>query len=151
MPVARNAGCEVAYLPGLAMRRIADLYPGEAQTNAKDARSSRTPPAPCRTSLRSLELTDEITAEITVLTRLRPGPRRQGHPRQQPNMRPARPVPPQPRVRARPATGPPRRHLAPRTPGTRGTGSPQSPHGFAKRAIRCTNTASCRVGRWWSS
>src|SRR5687768_11335843 len=25
--VARDAGCEVAYLPGLAMRRIADLHP----------------------------------------------------------------------------------------------------------------------------
>ena len=30
LTVARDAGCQVAYLPGLAMRRIADLYPGEA-------------------------------------------------------------------------------------------------------------------------
>lgn len=35
LTVARDAGCEVAYLPGLAMRRIADLYPGEAKTDAK--------------------------------------------------------------------------------------------------------------------
>ncbi|MBQ0889316.1 transposase, partial [Streptomyces sp. RM72] len=26
LTVARDAGCQVAYLPGLAMRRIADLY-----------------------------------------------------------------------------------------------------------------------------
>ncbi|WP_103504095.1 MULTISPECIES: IS110 family transposase [unclassified Streptomyces] len=57
----------VAYLPGLAMRRIADLYPGEAKTDAKDAAviadAARTMPH----TLRSLELTDEITAELTVL------------------------------------------------------------------------------------
>ncbi|MFD4912622.1 IS110 family transposase [Streptomyces virginiae] len=68
LTVARDAGCEVAYLPGLAMRRVADLYPGEAKTNAKDAvviaDAARTMPH----TLRSLELTDEITAELTVLT-----------------------------------------------------------------------------------
>ncbi len=68
LTVARDAGCEVAYLPGLAMRRIADLYPGEAKTDAKDAAviadATRTMPH----NLRSLELTDEITAELTVLT-----------------------------------------------------------------------------------
>ncbi len=50
------------------MRRIADLYPGEAKTDAKDtaviADAARTMPH----TLRSLELTDEITAELTVLT-----------------------------------------------------------------------------------
>src|SRR6185369_7050674 len=30
--VARACGHQVAYLPGLAMRRIADLYPGAAKT-----------------------------------------------------------------------------------------------------------------------
>uniref|UniRef100_UPI001F26DC4B IS110 family transposase n=1 Tax=Streptomyces shenzhenensis TaxID=943815 RepID=UPI001F26DC4B len=67
LTVARDAGCKVAYLPGLAMRRIADLYPGEAKTDAKDAAviadAARTMPH----TLRSLELTDEITAELTVL------------------------------------------------------------------------------------
>ncbi|MER7415162.1 IS110 family RNA-guided transposase [Streptomyces cacaoi] len=67
LTVARDAGCEVAYLPGLAMRRIADLYPGEAKTDAKDATviadAARTMPH----TLRSLQLTDEITAELTVL------------------------------------------------------------------------------------
>ena len=67
LTVARDAGCKVAYLPGLAMRRIADLYPGEAKTDARDAAviadAARTMPH----TLRSLELTDEITAELTVL------------------------------------------------------------------------------------
>jgi hypothetical protein len=35
--VARAIGIEVAYLPGLAMRRIADLHPGTAKTDARDA------------------------------------------------------------------------------------------------------------------
>jgi hypothetical protein len=35
--VARHLGIEVAYLPGLAMRRIADPYPGEGKTDARDA------------------------------------------------------------------------------------------------------------------
>jgi hypothetical protein len=35
--VERVNGCKVAYLAGLAMRRIADLYPGEAKTDARDA------------------------------------------------------------------------------------------------------------------
>src|SRR5918997_2335427 len=32
--VARACGHDVGYLPGLAMRRIADLYPGTANTDA---------------------------------------------------------------------------------------------------------------------
>lgn len=35
--VARSCGVAIAYLPGLAMRRIADLYPGEGKTDARDA------------------------------------------------------------------------------------------------------------------
>lgn len=35
--VARDCGVDVAYLPGLRMRRIADLYPGNGKTDAKDA------------------------------------------------------------------------------------------------------------------
>ncbi|CAM5306141.1 hypothetical protein GCM10010266_70870 [Streptomyces griseomycini] len=66
LTVARGAGCQVAYLPGLAMRRIADLCPGEAKIDAKDAAviadAARTMPH----TLRSLEPTDEITAELTV-------------------------------------------------------------------------------------
>ena len=35
--VAQDMGITVGYLPGLAMRRIADLTPGSAKTDAKDA------------------------------------------------------------------------------------------------------------------
>jgi hypothetical protein len=112
LTVARDAGCKVAYLPGLAMRRIADLYPGEAKTDAKDAAviadAARTMPH----TLRSLELTDEIIAELTVLVgfdqdlaaeanrtsnRIR-GLLTQFHP--------------QPGTRPRPSPGPPGRHRA---------------------------------------
>jgi transposase len=65
--VARDMGADVGYLPGLAMRRIADLHPGQGKTDARDAYviadAARTMPH----TLRSLELTDEITAELTVL------------------------------------------------------------------------------------
>jgi Transposase len=35
LPVAvhRDCGCDVAYLPGLAMRKAADLYPGKSKTD----------------------------------------------------------------------------------------------------------------------
>lgn len=52
-------------LPGLSTRRIAGLHPDEARTDAKDAAdAARTMPH----TLRSLQLTGEITAEPTVLT-----------------------------------------------------------------------------------
>jgi hypothetical protein len=38
--VARDCGCEVAYLPGLAMRKAADLYPGKSKTDVPGTRSS---------------------------------------------------------------------------------------------------------------
>ncbi len=49
------------------MRRIADLYPGEAKTNAKDAAAIADAARTMPHTLRSLELADEITAELTVL------------------------------------------------------------------------------------
>lgn len=35
--VARNCGADIAYLPGLAMCKAANLYPGEVKTDARDA------------------------------------------------------------------------------------------------------------------
>ena len=65
--VARAAGADVAYLPGLAMRRIADLHPGTAKTDARDAyviaEAARTMPR----TLRRVDLADETLAELTVL------------------------------------------------------------------------------------
>jgi transposase len=67
LAVARDAGCEVAYLPGLTMRRIADLYPGEGKTDARDAAiiadAARTMPH----TLRSIELEDETIAELHMI------------------------------------------------------------------------------------
>jgi hypothetical protein len=67
LAVARDAGCQVAYLAGLTMRRIANLYPGEGKTDAHDAAiiadAARTMPH----TLRSIELDDE--AEMSSLWR----------------------------------------------------------------------------------
>ncbi|MGX4694388.1 IS110 family transposase [Streptomyces sp. JNUCC 63] len=64
LAVARNAGCQVAYLPGLTMRRIADLCPGGGKADARDAAiiagAARTMPH----TLRSIELDDETVAEL---------------------------------------------------------------------------------------
>ncbi|KUO16420.1 hypothetical protein AQJ91_36085 [Streptomyces dysideae] len=68
LTVARAAGCRVAYLPGLSMRRAADLYPGEAKTDARDAfviaETARTMPH----TLRAIDRDDETLAALTMLT-----------------------------------------------------------------------------------
>jgi len=65
--VAQDAGVTVGYLPGLSMRRIADLHPGEAKTDARDAfiiaEAARTMPH----TLRSIDLGDEQIAELSML------------------------------------------------------------------------------------
>ena len=65
--VAQAAGVTVGYLPGLAMRRIADLHPGEAKTDARDAaiiaEAARTMPH----TPRSIEVADEQVAELSML------------------------------------------------------------------------------------
>ena len=66
--VAQHLGIPVAYLPGLSMRRIADMYPGTAKTDEKDAfiiaDSARTMPH----TLRSIQLSDEEEATLGMLT-----------------------------------------------------------------------------------
>ncbi|WP_205164133.1 IS110 family transposase [Arthrobacter roseus] len=65
--VAQAEGILVGYLPGLAMRRIADLHPGEAKTDARDsfiiAEAARTMPH----TLRSVKVADEQVAELSML------------------------------------------------------------------------------------
>lgn len=65
--VAQAQGALVGYLPGLAMRRIADLHPGEAKTDARDAaiiaETARTMPH----TLRSIKVADEQVAELSML------------------------------------------------------------------------------------
>ncbi|GAB3249168.1 IS110-like element ISSfl4 family transposase [Arthrobacter pigmenti] len=65
--VAEAAGIVVGYLPGLAMRRIADLHPGESKTDARDAyiiaEAARSMPH----TLRSIKVADEQSAELSML------------------------------------------------------------------------------------
>ena len=65
--VARDVGVDVAYLPGLAMRRIADLHPGAAKTDARDAyviaEAARTLPH----ALRRVDTGDEALADLEVI------------------------------------------------------------------------------------
>jgi transposase len=65
--VARLLDIEVGYLPGLAMRRIADLHPGEGKTDARDAYiiadAARTMPH----TLRRVGTEDVTLAELGVL------------------------------------------------------------------------------------
>lgn len=65
--VAQDLGVAVAYLPGLTMRRVADLHPGQAKTDARDAfiiaDTARTMPH----TLRSITVTEENTAELSML------------------------------------------------------------------------------------
>ncbi|MEW1813466.1 IS110 family transposase, partial [Pseudarthrobacter phenanthrenivorans] len=70
LPVAvgqSTEGVEVAYLPGLAMRRIADLHPGSAKTDARDAliiaEAARTMPH----TLRSIRADEEQIAALALL------------------------------------------------------------------------------------
>lgn len=67
MAVAEDMGVMVGYLPGLAMCRIADLHPGEAKTDARDAAiiadAARTMP----NTLRSIVLADEQAAQLSML------------------------------------------------------------------------------------
>ena len=65
--VARDMGIDVAYLPGLAMRRIADLHPGNAKTDARDAfviaEAARSMPH----ALRRVDTGDEALADLEVI------------------------------------------------------------------------------------
>ena len=65
--VANLRDIAVAYLPGLSMRRIADLYPGEGKTDARDAHiiadAARTLPH----ALRRVGPDDQTTVELAVL------------------------------------------------------------------------------------
>ena len=66
--VAQDMGITVGYLPGLSMRRIADLTPGSAKTDAKDAAviagAARTMPH----TLRAVSASDEEAAALSMLT-----------------------------------------------------------------------------------
>lgn len=66
--LAQAMDITVAYLPGLTMRRVADLYPGKAKTDQRDAfiiaDAARTMPH----TLRTLRAFDQDDAELAMLT-----------------------------------------------------------------------------------
>lgn len=66
--VAQAMNIDVGYLPGLAMRRMADLYPGNSKTDARDAfviaDAARTLPQ----TLRSTDIAGPALANLGVLT-----------------------------------------------------------------------------------
>ncbi|MEH0057962.1 IS110 family transposase [Auritidibacter ignavus] len=65
--VARDCGATVAYLPGLAMRKTADLYPGRSKTDARDAfiiaDTARTMPH----TLRAVDRESDLFSALKVL------------------------------------------------------------------------------------
>ncbi|EEG5674930.1 IS110 family transposase [Salmonella enterica] len=65
--VARSEGVLVGYLPGLAMRRIADLHAGEAKTDARDAATIAEAARTLPHALRTLKLADEQIAKLSML------------------------------------------------------------------------------------
>lgn len=66
--VARDADCLVGYLPGLAMRKAADLYPGRSKTDRRDAfiiaDTARTMPH----TLRAVDRDNEVLSALKMLS-----------------------------------------------------------------------------------
>ena len=65
--VARDAGCPVAYLPGLAMRKAAQLLPGDTKTDARDASVIATAACKMPETLRAVDQDDAVLASVKVL------------------------------------------------------------------------------------
>lgn len=63
----RHGGALVSYLPGLAIRRIADLQPGEAKTDAMNAAIISETAGTMPHTLRSVQVADEQGAELSML------------------------------------------------------------------------------------
>ena len=66
--VAQDMGTAVGYLPGLSMRRIADLTPGRAKTDAKDAAVIAGAARSMPHTLRAVSTSDEDAAALSMLT-----------------------------------------------------------------------------------
>ena len=66
--VAQDMGITVGYLPGLSMRRIADLTPGSAKTDAKDAAVIAGAARSMPHTLRAVSASHEDAAALSMLT-----------------------------------------------------------------------------------
>lgn len=60
-------GIAVAYLPGLTKRRVADLHPGQAKTDARDAYIIADTAHTMPHTLRGITIADEHIAELSML------------------------------------------------------------------------------------
>jgi Transposase len=66
--VAARRGMPMAYVPGLVMRRAADLYPGEAKTDRRDAYVPADTGRTRRKQVHWLDASsDELLAQLRVL------------------------------------------------------------------------------------
>jgi len=66
--VAQHLDIPVSYLPGLSMRRIADMYPGTAKTDEKDAFIIADAASTMPHTVRSIQVSDEEEATLGMLT-----------------------------------------------------------------------------------
>lgn len=65
--VAQALGIDVAYLPGLTMRRVADLHQGQAKTDARDAFIIADTACTLPHTLRGITVAEENLAELAML------------------------------------------------------------------------------------
>ncbi|MGX6395639.1 IS110 family transposase [Rothia kristinae] len=69
--VATSLGVDVAYLPGLTMRRVADLHPGQAKTDARDAFIIAETARTMLPTLRGITVAEQSIAELLAAVRVR--------------------------------------------------------------------------------
>jgi hypothetical protein len=72
--VARATGHQIAYLPGLIMRRLANLHPGTAKTDARDAWVIADAARPLPHTLRRVDAGDDTRWSPPSPGRSRPAP-----------------------------------------------------------------------------
>jgi len=65
--VAQAMGIDAAYLPGLSMRRLADLHPGNAKTDARDAYVIANAALTVPHTLRRLDVPSDAQADLAML------------------------------------------------------------------------------------
>ena len=65
--VAQAMGIDTAYLPGLSMRRLADLHPGNAKSDARDAYVIANAALTVPHTLRTLDVPSEAQADLAML------------------------------------------------------------------------------------
>jgi len=70
LALARQRDIPVAYIPGLVMRRAADLYPGEAKTDRRDAMIIGDTARTRRKQVHWLTIDDELLLQLRVLNGL---------------------------------------------------------------------------------